>query len=123
MLTIEKNYNNQFEVARKYYSILFELNGYYFSKLELDLIAYTAVRGYITTVPAKKDFIRDFDTTDGTVNNLVSKLKRLGILIKENNKIKVQPKILLDFSKGITLNLTLNNEEKGLVDKEDERPT
>jgi hypothetical protein len=52
-----------------------------------------------------------YNTTTATINNIVSKLKRMGIFIKKDGKIKVNPVIVLDFDKNITLLIKLNHEE------------
>lgn len=104
---INKNLESPFEVAKSYYKILFELNGHFLSNLELDLISFTAVRGFITTVKAKKDFVKEYNTSQATVNNLVSKLRRKGILVKEQGKTKVNPAIVKDFSDGVMLVIKL----------------
>ena len=42
-----------------------------------------------------------------TINNIISKLKKLGILVKDGSKVKVNPIIVLDFNKDITLEIKL----------------
>lgn len=110
-IKISKTMKDPYEVAKEYYKILFDLNKVSVSEMQLNLISFTAVRGYITTVPSKRDFINKYNTTAGTVNNLVSKLQRRGILVKNSNKIKLHPSIVVDFSGGLVLSLILNSHE------------
>lgn len=115
---INKVFDNEFLIARMYYKIQFELNNHHLSLLELNLITYTALRGFITTVASKKEFIEKFKTTPGTVNNIVSKLKRKGILIKEKGKVKVNPFLVEDFSNGVVMVINLKNGFKGSDNKD-----
>jgi hypothetical protein len=38
---------------------------------------------------------------------MISKLKKMGVLVKEASKVKVNPIIVLDFSKPVTLEINL----------------
>jgi hypothetical protein len=63
-----------------------------------------------------------YNSTSPTINNIISKLKRLGIFIKDKGKVKINPIIVLDFTKDITLEIKLVYGEasidvdKGVVD-------
>lgn len=114
---INKVLPSEFSVAKMYYKIQFELNGHHLSNLELNLITYTAIVGYITTVSSKQKFIDRFKTTQGTVNNIVAKLKKRGILIKENGRVKVNSFLVEDFTKGLTLVINLRNGQDNKTDE------
>jgi hypothetical protein len=60
----------------------------------------------------REDFCSLYNSSFPTINNIVSKLKRTGILVKVGKQIVVNPRIALDFSKPLILQitLTLNNE-------------
>ena len=74
---------------------------------QLELMYYHLHDGY---KHVKEEFCKEFNTSNATINNLVSRLKQLGILIKDDGKIKILPAIQLDFSKNIVLQITLENE-------------
>lgn len=60
----------------------------------------------------REDFCRQYNTSSPTINNMISRLKKLHVLIKDNGKIKVNPKILLNFNnEEIILQITLKNGE------------
>ena len=99
------------DLAMKYYSILSAVNGLKLTPREIELIAYTAIKGNISYANNRKEFCQTYNTTSATINNLVYKLKRLGIFIKDGGKVKVNPIIVLDFSKPIVLEIKLSNGE------------
>lgn len=100
---------DSFLLAQKYYSILSSVNNLQLTKREIELIAFTAVRGNMSYASVRQEFCEKYGTTGPTINNIISKLKKMGILIKDGSKVKVNPVILLDFSKDITLEIKLVN--------------
>ena len=98
-----------FLLAEKYYSILSAVNNLHLTKREIELIAFTAVKGNMSYASVREEFCQKHGTTSPTINNIISKLKKMGILIKDASKVKVNPVILLDFSKDITLEIKLVN--------------
>jgi hypothetical protein len=93
--------------AEKYYSILSTINGLQLTKRELQLIAFTAVRGNISYAEYRKEFCSMYDSSAPTINNMISKLKKANILVKNNNKTKVNSLIQLDFNKPLQLEIKL----------------
>lgn len=111
--TIEKKVEDKFQVARKYYAFLFDLNGIKLNKSELDLVAFCAIHGTFSTPPVREQFIKEFKVHKNTVYNILSKLQKKKILTKDRDKkIRVNPSILIDFSKPIVLQVKLWYEEK-----------
>ena len=106
-----KEYDDKYELAQKYYAVLSALNNLKLTEREIQLIAYTAIKGTITYANARNEFCAKYNTTTATINNIVSKLKRVGIFIKEDGKVKVNPVIVLDFDKHINLFIQLQHEE------------
>lgn len=103
-------------MAEKYYSLLSELNDFRLTEREIQLIAFTAVKGNITDSTNRNDFCLMYNTSIPTINNIVSKLKKFGILVKNNDssnnkQIVVNPKINLDFSKNLHLVISLKHDE------------
>ena len=108
---LAKSYTDKYELAQKYYSLLSALNNLKLTEREIQLIAYTAIKGTITYANARTEFCKKYNTTTATINNIVSKLKKVGIFIKENSKVKVNPVIVLDFENHINLFIQLEHEE------------
>ena len=109
--SLKKVVDTDFQLAEKYYSILFTINNLHLTEREIQLIAFTAIKGNITYANVREEFCKTYNSTSPTINNIVSKLKRLGIFIKENGKVKINPKIIIDFKKDLMLNIKLVHEE------------
>ena len=109
--SLKKDVSTDFQLAEKYYSILFTINNLHLTEREIQLIAFTAIKGNITYANVREEFCKTYNSTSPTINNIVSKLKRLGIFVKENSKVKVNPKICIDFQKDLMLNIKLVHEE------------
>jgi hypothetical protein len=109
--SLKKDVSTDFQLAEKYYSILFTINNLHLTEREIQLIAFTAIKGNITYANVREEFCKTYNSTSPTINNIVSKLKKLGIFIKENGKVKVNPKIIIDFHKDLMLNIKLIHEE------------
>lgn len=98
-------------VAIKYYSILSVINDFRLGEREIQLVAFIAVKGNISYSTNREEFCKLYNSSSPTINNMISRLKKLNILVKENSKVKVNPKILLNFENDIILEtkITLNN--------------
>ena len=109
--SLKKVIDTDIQLAEKYYSVLFTINNIHLTEREIQLIAFTAVKGNITYANVREEFCKTYNSTSPTINNIVSKLKRLDIFIKENGKVKINPKICIDFKKDLMLNIKLVHEE------------
>ena len=114
---IHKKYS-LFEKAKKYYTILFILNDLPISFKEIDLVAFCAIKGTISTPPVRDEFVKLFHSSKNTVYNMSAKLQKQGIFIKTQNKIKINPVILLDFSEELFLAIKLSNDINGTLKEE-----
>lgn len=98
---IEKEFKTDFEVAKRYYTIILGLNDIHVTKSEMNLIAFSAVNGTISTPPIKQQFCELFGVPSGSIYNMICKLRKLNLLVKDrDNKIRVNPAIRPDFSNG-----------------------
>lgn len=96
---IEKKFETEFEVAKRYYTIILGLNDIHVTKSEMNLIAFSAVNGTISTPPIKQQFCEHFSVPSGSIYNMICKLRKLNVLVKDrDNKIRVNPAIRPDFS-------------------------
>lgn len=108
---IKKSYS-QMDLAIAYYSMISVLNNLNLTQRELQLLAFTAIRGSITNPAARQDFCQLFNTSRPTINNIISKLRKLKLFVKEQNKIKVNAAIGLDFSaSSFILQIALQRED------------
>ena len=98
------------DLAEKYYGIISIANKLSLTKREIQMMAFTAVRGNIGSATAKKEYVDTYNSSLATVGNMLSKLSKMHLLIKEDDsKIVVNKAINLDFSEGITLAITFEN--------------
>ena len=95
---------NEYALAEKYYSILSAINNLHLTKREIELVAFTAVKGSISYANHRTEFCEKYNTTTATINNIVSKLKKQFIFLKNDGKIEVNPVIVLDFKKNLNFN-------------------
>lgn len=100
---------DDYAMAEKYYSMLSTINDLKLTQREIQLVAFTAIRGNISYSSIREDFCNKYNSTSPTINNIISKLKRIGVFVKDGTKIKVNPVILLPFSENITLELKMEH--------------
>ena len=116
---LQKSLQDEYAVAQKYYSILSAINNLGLTKREIELVAFTAVKGTISYANTRTQFCEKYGTTTATINNIVSKLKKLGIFVKQLGKVKVNPIIVVDFKKNLNLVVKIvHNEEAQRHDSE-----
>lgn len=108
---LKKGVDSDVELAIKYYSILSAINNLHLTEREIQLISFTAIKGNITYANVREEFCKTYNSTSPSINNIISKLKKIGIFVKENGKVKVNPIIVIDFKKNITLDIKLVHEE------------
>jgi len=122
---LKRSIDTDIELAMLYYSILSAINSLKLTEREIQLISFTAIKGNITYANVREEFCRTYNSTSPSINNIISKLKRVGIFIKENGKVKVNPIITIDFNKDLTLDIKLVHGEatinvsEGMDNKED----
>lgn len=100
---LSKEEKDIFFKAEKYYTLLSAVNDLKLTQREIQLIAFTAIKGNISYSSIRKEFCEKHSTSSPTINNMISKLKKIKVLVKDGTKIKVNPSIILDFNKDVTL--------------------
>lgn len=122
---LKRSIDTDIELAEKYYSLLSAVNSLKLTEREIQLIAFTSIKGNITYANVREEFCNKYNSTSPSINNIISKLKKIGIFIKENGKVKINPIISIDFTKDLTLEIklvhgeTTINVSKGMDNKED----
>ena len=104
---LKKPVSDNYACAEKYYSLLSSLNELKLTTREIQLIAFTAIKGNISYANIREEFCAKYNSSAPTINNLISKLKKMGVFVKDGTKVKVNPVILLNFDKDIVLQITL----------------
>lgn len=94
-------------IATRYYSLLSAISNIKLTEREIQLMAFTAIKGNLSYSTNREEFNTLYKSSSASVNNIISKLKKLGLLIKDGGKIKVHPSFLLDFSKDLIIQLSI----------------
>jgi len=106
---LRRKEDNDLLIAEKYYTILSAVNNLHLTNREIQLIAFTTVKGNISYSNIRQEFCDIYKTTSPTINNIISKLKKIKVLVKDGTKVKVNNMIVLDFAKDITLEIKLTH--------------
>jgi hypothetical protein len=102
---------DKYEVARKYYGVLSVMNDLGLTEREIQMVAYAAIRGNMSYANIRADFCERYKTSGATINNMISRLKRLLVFIKVDGKVKVSPKLILNFDNDLVLQIMLKHEK------------
>lgn len=100
---------DSYSVAEKYYSLLSAVNNLGLTSREVQLIAFTAIKGNISYANIREEFCSKYKSSSPTINNMISKLKKIGVFVKDGTKVKVNPVIVLNFEKDITLQINVTH--------------
>jgi hypothetical protein len=106
---LKKAETDVFEAAHRYYAILSAVNSLNLTERELQLVSFTAVKGNISYGNIREEFCEKYKSSPPTINNIISKLKRIGVLVKDGSKIKVNPVITLDFENDVVLEVKITS--------------
>jgi hypothetical protein len=101
--------NDEFDHAEKYYGIISILNNLNLAPREIQLVAFTAIKGNITYGNARSEFCERYGSTTATIGNIICKLRKAHILIKEKGMVRVNPQIVLPFNNNLILQISLNH--------------
>jgi len=104
---LKKSVKDDIALAEKYYRILSSINDLKLTNREVQLIAFAAIKGNISYANIRQEFCTIYDSTSPAINNIISKLKKMGVFVKDGTKVKVNPFILLNFEKDIILQISL----------------
>ena len=104
---LKKSVKDDIALAEKYYRILSAINDLKLTNREVQLIAFAAIKGNISYANIRQEFCTIYDSTSPAINNIISKLKKMGVFVKDGTKVKVNPLILLNFEKDIILQISL----------------
>jgi nitric oxide synthase oxygenase domain/subunit len=98
-----------FQAAELYYNVLSSINNLKLTSREIQLIAFTAVKGNISYANIRAEFCERYDSSSATINNMISKLKKNNVLVKDGTKVKVNPAIVLNFDNNIVLQIAISH--------------
>lgn len=107
---LKRSLSDSYLLAEKYYTFLSVVNNLNLTEREVQLVAFTAIKGNISYANNRQEFCEKHKSSEATIYNIISKLKKIGVLVKDGNKVKVNPVISLDFESDLVLEIKLNHE-------------
>lgn len=108
-----RNEDSPINLSIRYFSVISMLFGWELTRKEIELLAFTAVRGTITPIPARDEFMNLFGSSKNSIENIKGSLYRKNLLVKVDRKYKVNSQFAsLDFSKDLILQIDLNHKRK-----------
>jgi predicted HTH transcriptional regulator len=106
---LKKQEQDVYASAQRYYGVMSAINSLSLTERELQLVAFTAVKGNISYKNIRDEFCEKYKSSAPTINNLISKLKKLGVFVKDGSKVKVKPVISLNFENDIVLEIKITS--------------
>lgn len=106
---LKKQEQDVYSSAQRYYSVMSAVNSLGLTERELQLVAFTAVKGNISYKNIRKEFCEKYKSSFPTINNLISKLKKIGVFVKEGSKVKVNSLINLNFENDVVLEIKITS--------------
>lgn len=108
--TIKKSYPNRLKAGITWFKFIAAINDIKLTSRELELLSFINYRGTISSLQAKEEFCKVFDSSSGTVSNMTAKLLKQKLLIKEKSKVKVNPALSVNFDHPFIVNFHINVE-------------
>jgi hypothetical protein len=108
---LQKGYSRKLDVAIAYYKLLSTLNNLNLQAKEIELLAFTAIRGTITPVSARLEFINLFGSSKASLENIKCRLVKKKLLYKHGEMYRVVPEIAPDFSRNIVMQINLTSKQ------------
>ncbi len=97
------------ERVKRYYIVLTAFNDIHLSSQQLELLVFIVEKKLLTT-ETRREFAALHNTTTGTVDNLVSRLKKLGMLEDTSEGLAINPYAMPPIDRTIQLQIELNGE-------------
>lgn len=106
--TIKKSFTDKIKAGITWFKFISAVNNIKLAKREFELLAFINARGTISSSSAKEEFVKMFDSSTGTVTNMVSRLSKKKMLVKEKSKTKIHPSLRVDFDKEFVVRFYIN---------------
>lgn len=96
-------------VAERYFRILSAVNNLQLTDREINVLAYIANEG-LNDKGKRDEFCKMHETTLATIYNVVSRLKKLGMVTKSRGGTKLVAVFEFDYTKDVQLQIELRHE-------------
>ena len=107
-IVVQKIVKNSPDVAKLYFGILSAINNLRLTDREINVLAYIANVG-LDSKEKRKLFCDENDTTLPTIYNVVSKLKKMGMVTKTKSGTKLIAVFDFDYKKDVQLQIELRH--------------
>lgn len=97
------------DVAERYFRMVSAVNALGLTDREVNVLAYIANYG-LGSKEKRDDFCKKYDTTLPTIYNVVSKLKKMGMVTKVDGEVKLVSVFDFDYGKNVRLQIDLEHE-------------
>ncbi len=112
---LQTELKDPYAIAHKYYQIISVINDLKLAEGEIQLVAFTAIKGNIHDPNLREEYCELYGTTLATINNIVWRLKKKMVILKENKEIFVNPALTkVDFKETIQLVVELTKKQPTL---------
>lgn len=104
---LNKREDSELKLAIRYFTIVAAISGVHLTQKQLELLAFTVIKGTISSGGARKEFISSFNSSRNSLENIKHSLVKKGFIIKSEGKYKIVPSLALDFKNNIVLQVNL----------------
>jgi hypothetical protein len=105
---LNKKETSELQLAIRYFTIVAAVSDIHLTTKQIELLAFTAVKGTISSGGARKDFVEVFDSSKGSLENMKHLLIKKGFIVKQDGKYKIVPSLALNFKDSIVLQVNLD---------------
>lgn len=97
ILNIKKEYADELHCGERVVSAILALSGIHVTQRELELLTYLSIKGSVSSVNHRNDFLSKYKTTENSMNNALGSLKRKGLIEKLDGKVKSKLRLPQEF--------------------------
>lgn len=98
---------SELELAVRYFSIISSINNIHLTNRQIQLLAFTAVKGTISSGGARKEFVEIFKSSVATLENIKHSLVKMGLISKQDGKYRVN-QVFSKLNFGDSIQLVVN---------------
>jgi hypothetical protein len=106
--TINKKFSNKIKAGVTWFKFIAAINDIKLTTRELELLAFINYRGTISSIQAREEFCKVFESSSATISNMTAKLLKQKLLTKVNRKVVINPSLKVDFDKNFVVRFFIN---------------
>jgi len=108
--TIKKSFANKIKAGITWFRFIAAINDIKLTNRELELLSFINLRGTISSIQAKEEFCKIFESSPATVSNMIGPLMRKKLLVKDKSKVRINPSLKVDFSHNFVVRFFIDIE-------------